>query len=196
MGSVSHGMLDPGNVINSAGYYAAGRNSVTVPVAGSRLATLVNFGRINPTDGVLVQAPARITRATLFFAGVSGLASSAAFELVKGTATVQDNANGSERAVVPRKRTGYPSVGTTEISLYMSTAGTAVSGGNFSAVGEPFLLVGAGSAAAFGAGWATWEPADLVPITLEAGEACALQVTAQGGAAVGILGVVFDILRQ
>ncbi len=199
MGSVSHGMLDPGNVIVSSPYYVAGRNSVTVPAAGGRLATLVNFGRISqtdPTGAPLIPVPIRISRAALFFASVSGLGSTVAFELVKGTATVQDTVAGSQRPVVPRKTTGYPAIAATEVSLFMTTAGVVVSGGNFAAVGEPFLLMGAGVAATFGAGEAIWTPEDSVPLTLEAGEAVAIQVTAQGGAAVGILGVVFDFLRQ
>lgn len=192
-------MLDPGNLMVSAPYYVAGRNSVTVPAAASRLATLVNFGRVDltaPTGAALVPVPIRLSRAEIWFSLTSGAALTYAFELVKGTATVQDSANGSQRVVVPRKTTGYPAIANTEVSLYMSTAGTAVSGGNFSAVGEPFLIAGGGFTGVFGFAQGVWTPPDMLPLTLEAGEACALQVTSQGGAAVGVLGVCFHFTRQ
>lgn len=197
--AITHGMLDPGNVMISAPYYIAGKSSVTVPAAGARLATLVNFGRVDPNgpgNAALLPVPIRIARASIFLSLVSGATRTAALELVKGTATVQDNANGTERVVVRRKSAGYAAIANTELSLYMSTAGTAVSGGNFAAVGEPFLIAGCGVAATFGFVHGVWVPADLVPITLDAGEAVALQVTDQGGAAVAIAGVSFEFLRQ
>lgn len=197
--AITHGMLDPGNLQLYAPYYVAGKASVTVPAAGARLGTLVNFGRIDPLGGPgapLLQVPLRISRARIFFNVASGAGLTPAFELVKGTATVQDNANGSERVVVRKKTAGYNAIATNEVSLYLSTAGTAVSGGNFAAVGEPFLIAGGASAATFGFSDGIWQPPDKMPLSLDVGEAVALQVTSQGTAAVGILGIVFDLLRQ
>lgn len=199
--AVSHGMLDPGNVIVSAPYYIAGKASVTLPTAGGRLATLVNFGRIDVNGGqgaALIPVPIRITRAYLMLAVISGAGSTAAVEIVKGTATTKNTVDGThtERVCVARKTTGYPAIANTEVSLIMTTDGTVVAGGNFAQVGEPLVYAFAGSAATFGAGDGIWVPADMVPLTLEAGEAAAVQVTAQGAATVGVLGVCFDFLRQ
>lgn len=196
--AITHGMLDPGNVIVSAPYYIGGKSSLTVPAAGARVATLVNFGRVDLIGGgALIPAPIRVSRAYVFLALVSGNTATTAFEIVKGTATVQDNTNGSERVAVRRKTNGYAAIANTEVSLFMGSGATpTVAGGNFAAVGEAFVYAGAGEAAAFGAGQGLWMPADMVPITLEAGEAAAVLVTLQGVAAVGVLGLCFDFLRQ
>lgn len=198
--AVTNGMLDPGNVIVSAPYYIAGKTgALTVPAAGSPIATLQNLGRIDLLSGpgaAIIPVPLRISAVRMQCWLVSGATRSVAFEIFKGAVTVQHNAGGVTRVPTNRKTTGYPQIAATEVNLFVATTG-AISGGTFVADGDSLdVLAVPASAATFGAGASLWEPTDMCPVSLEAGQGMEVRVADQGGAAVVGFHVCFDFLRQ
>ncbi len=198
--AISNGMLDPGNVIVSAPYFISGKSgTLTGLAAGNPVATLVNFGRLSLLDGPgapLIPAPLRISQIRMKYIPITTpAASGVAFEVYKGTSTVQRTTGGTSYTPTPRKTTGYQPITAAEVSLYVGTTG-AVSGGNFtvSQAGSPLDMMALGGGTNLGGAESIWTPSDLCPLSLEAGEGAEVQVTNFTGT--GILLVAFDFLRQ
>jgi hypothetical protein len=192
----SHGMLDPGNVSISAPYFIAGKSgALTLPAAGSPVATLQNLGRFDTQDPAraILAVPLRISRVRVLFTP-STLTAPLALEVFKGLVVTQHTVGGNVRTPTRRKTTGYPAIPATEVNLFVATTG-AISGGSFTPDGDGFLMASGGVATGFGSAEAIWTPSDLCPLTLEAGEGIEVRTAVQGGG-VGNLHVCFDFLRQ
>lgn len=195
----SNGMFDPGNVNVAAPYSITAKSGTFAPTAGNAAATLVQFGMADPrTPGAIVLTPIRIAQIRMKWATITAPATAGiAFEIHKGTATIQHTTNGTLRSAQKRKSSGYPAIGLTETSLYMATGATAITGGNFAAPQSdavPFDMMTLGASTALSGAESLWVPSDLCPCTLEAGEA--LEVRAVNtNTGTGILFVAFDFLR-
>jgi hypothetical protein len=194
----SNGMLDQGNVNIAAPYTISGKTGTFAPAAGNAAATLVQFGMVVPVSGAFALTPIRVAQIRMKWATVTTPAAAGiAFEIHKGTATVQHTTNGTARAAQRRKTSGYPAIALTETSLYVATGATAITGGDFAAPnagGTPLDMMVVGAGTTLSGGESIWQPSDLCPITLEAGEGLEVRaVTTNAGT--GILLVAFDFLR-
>lgn len=198
--AITHGMLDPGNVIVSAPYYISGKTgTLTGLVAGDAVASLQNLGRLSTADGpgaAIIPVPLRISRIRINYIPVTTpAANGVAFEVYKTTVTTQRNAGAASKTVVPtsRKTTGYPAIVAAEVNMFV--AGTAaITGGSIAVQGDPLAMMSLGASTALSGGETIWQPADMVPLTLEAGEGSEVRVTQFSGT--GIALVVFEFLRQ
>lgn len=198
--AIANGMMDPGNVMVMAPYFISGKTgALTVPAAGSPIATLQNLGRLSIIDGPgapIIPVPLRISQIRTNFVLTSGATSTVAFEVFKGAVTTQHTVGGNARVPTSRKTIGYPAIVAAEINLFIATT-AAISGGTFVPDGDPIEMIGVTpNSATFGFGESNWVPIDTCPLTLEAGQGLEVRVTQQGGAAVGIFHMAIDFMRQ
>jgi hypothetical protein len=196
----SNQMLEAGNISVSSPYWISGKTgTLTARAAGDKIACLVNFGMIPEQDplGTLKNTPINVSQVRLKYVPMTTPATNGvAFEVHKGTATVQHTTGGNALAPQRRKTSGYKALTTTEVSLYIATTG-AISGGNFALVADalqPFDVMTLGASTGLSGGESIWIPGDACPLILEQGEACEIRTTAHSGT--GILFVAFDFLRQ
>jgi len=125
-------------------------------------------------------------------------ANGVAFEIHKGTVTVQRTTGGtvaSPLAPQRRKTSGYRPIPANEVSLFIGATG-ALTGGDFASVNDaqPFDMMTAGTGTNLSGGESIWMPADFCPLMIEQGEGVEVRATAFSGT--GILFVAFDFLRQ
>jgi hypothetical protein len=191
-------MLEHGTVAVAAPYTISAKSGTFAPTAGNAAATLVQFGMADPrTPGAIVPTPIRVAQIRIKWVTVTTPALvGVAFEIHKGTATIQHTTNGNPRAAYRRKTTGYPAIALTETNLYMATGTTAITGGNFAPIdaNTPFDMMTVGADTGLSGGESLWLPSDLCPLTLEQGEA--LEVRAVNtNTGTGILFVAIDFLR-
>lgn len=191
----SNGMIEPGNVNVAAPYFISGRTGILTGITAAqpvaRLAQLGMFPSINPT--VLQATPIKVSQIRLKYFPVTSPANGCVFEVLRGVGTPATT-GGTAHAAQRRKTTGYPAIALTETHLYVATTG-AISGGAFTpddATG-PLDWVSVGLVDV-STGVATWQPSDLCPTTLEAGEALEVRA-AVGQSGTGILLLVADFLR-
>jgi hypothetical protein len=195
-------MLEPGSVSISAPYFISGRSGVLTGLASpNAVARLMHFGMLDPrTPGAIVPTPIQISQIRLRYAPATVATNTGVvLELLKGTVAApgaQHTTGGTLHLPQRRKTTGYPAIGATETSLYVSTTGAITGGDVFTPLeaAAPIDVVSspAGTAEAE-CGNSIWLPSDLCPLQLEAGEALELRVAAFS--ATGILLVAFDFLR-
>lgn len=198
--AISHGMLDPGNILVSAPYYISGKTgTLTGLVAGDAIASLQNLGRTDVNGGqgaALIPVPMRVARIRINYIPVTTpAANGVAFEVYKTTVTSQRSVGAGSKTVVPtlKKTTGYPAIVAAEINMFV--AGTAaITGGSITVQGDPLAMMSLGASTALSGGETIWQPPDMVPLSLEAGEGSEVRVTQFSGT--GIALVVFEFLRQ
>lgn len=197
-------MFDPGNVNVAAPYFISGRSGVITGVASpNAIARLVQFGMLDPrTPGAIVPTPIRISQIRMRFAPAAATTGGVVLELLKGTLPnpltlpAQHTTGGTLHLPQRRKTTGYPAIGATETSLYVSTTGAITGGDTFTPLeaAAPIDILAVGAAAAeTSAGHAVWTPSDLCGLTLEANEVLELRVVVF--TASGTLLTAFDFLR-
>lgn len=196
-------MFDPGSVSVAAPYFISGRTGVLTGVASpNAIARLVQFGMLDPrTPGAIVPTPIRLSQIRMRFAAATTTTTGIVLELLKGTLAQppvqpQHNAGGTLHLPQRRKTTGYPAIGATETSLYVSTTGAITGGDVFTPLeaAAPIDILAVGAAAAeTSAGHAVWSPSDLCGLTLEANEVLELRVVAFSGT--GTLLIASDFLR-
>ena len=119
----SNGMLEPGNISVSSPYWISGKTgTLTARAAGDKIACLVNFGmtpELDPT-GAKKNTPINIAQVRLKYVPMTTPATNGvAFEIHKGTATVQHDTGGNLLAPQRRKTSGYKAITTAEVSLYI-----------------------------------------------------------------------------
>lgn len=197
-------MLESGNVSIAAPYFISGRSGIALTglAAGDFVATLVQFGMVNPLNisGPILPTPIRVSQVRMKYMQVATAPTAGiSFELLKGTKGAQST-GGASHAAQLRKTTGYPAIGLTETSLQVSTT-TLIDVTGAPPVGfvandatGPLDMMTLGGGTTFAGSESIWKPFDLCPTTLEAGESLAIRlVSAQVGT--GMFFCAFDFLR-
>jgi hypothetical protein len=197
----SNAMIEPGNVSVSAPYWISGKTgTLTGLVAGNAVATLVNFGRrpeLDNPSAVLINVPVNISQIRCKYIPLTTPAvNGVAFEIHKGTSTVQRTTGGTAYGAQQRKTSGYRAIPTTELSLYVAATGV-ISGGAFTSVNDaqPFDMMTAGAGTNLSGAESIWMPADFCPLMIEQGEGVEVRATT-ASSGTGILFICFDFLRQ
>ncbi len=193
--------FEPGRLQVAAPYFISGRTGVLAAgmTPGEPVARLVQFGMQDPrTPGAIVPTPIQISQIRMRYAPTVTPATAArVFEILKGTGTQATGGTGTDATNLHlpqrRKTTGYPAILATETSLFM--AGTdLITGGAFTPLDAtgPLDIVQAGS---LDGGWSIWQPSDLCPLQLEAGEALEVRIPQESASGSGILFLGIDLLR-
>ncbi len=189
--------FEPGRLQVAAPYFISGRSGVLGVIAASApVARLAQLGMLDPrTPGAIVATPIGISQIRLKYAPQSSPTAGATYEILKGVGTPAVGGTGATNHTPQRRKTtGYPAIGATETVLRVAgTDALTATGFTPDDATGPLDWVSVGLADV-SSGWSVWQPSDLCPLQLEAGEALEVRASVASTGS-GILLVAFDFLR-